>query len=131
MLSRGRVALEGDARNSKSGGTGEARILRVGPRLRIVGQGEEKGIKNARPNRRTREKLLDRASSRLLCLEMIGSCQLLSKGSLCSLISLLRGIAKFLGEAFRCCEVDPGSCGEGIVADDCYVVIVCLDPCGP
>jgi len=120
MLSRGRVALEGDARNSKSGGTGEARILRV-----------EKGIKNARPNRRTREKLLDRASSRLLCLEMIGSCQLLSKGSLCSLISLLRGIAKFLGEAFRCCEVDPGSCGEGIVADDCYVVIVCLDPCGP
>src|SRR5438093_12711578 len=72
MRSRGRVALEGDARNSKSGDAGEARTLTVEEsRLRRVGWADEREVKRKTPRRRSTKTLLDRASSRL-CLGLIG-----------------------------------------------------------
>src|SRR5437899_4125483 len=72
MRSRGRVALEGDARNSKSEDAGGARTLTVeGSRLRRVGWADEREVKRKAPSRRSTKMLLDRASSRL-CLVLIG-----------------------------------------------------------
>ena len=72
MRSRGRVALKGAARNSKSGDAGEARTLTVeGSRLRRVGWADEREVKRKTPSRRSTKTLLDRASSRL-CLVLIG-----------------------------------------------------------
>src|SRR5437879_4369044 len=70
MRSRGRVALEGDARNSKSGGAGEARVLFDGSPLRLVGWAKDREIKKTIANGRRRKSFLDTASSRL-CLVLI------------------------------------------------------------
>ena len=63
--------MEGDARNSKSGGAGEARILFDGSPLRVVGWAKDREIKKTIANRRRRKSFLDMASS-WLCLVLIG-----------------------------------------------------------
>jgi len=64
--------LEGDARNSKSGGAGGARKLTAEEsRLRRVGWADEREVRRKTPSRRSTKTLLDRASSRL-CLVLIG-----------------------------------------------------------
>ena len=63
--------IGGDARNSKSGDAGEARILFDGSPLRVVGWAKDREIKKTIANRRRRKSFLAMASSRL-CLVLIG-----------------------------------------------------------
>src|SRR2546425_12623930 len=71
--SRARLAMVGSARNSKSEDAGGAGTLTVeGARLSRGGGADAREVKRKTPSRRSTKKLLDRASSRLGLVLIVG-----------------------------------------------------------